>query len=159
MRWVMVVPGEAVSEAILIIAGVIMIGVLAGTIYLSISYIGSAVDASSLAGSQRLLTEVQIVFATNTTSTTLYAYLQNIGEQPVYNLQLGTLYFGLENQQQPIGYNAPAPSWSVNMQVLNPGSTATITITLSQPLVKGSYYTVMYVTQNGVQAEYTFQVV
>jgi hypothetical protein len=47
----------------------------------------------------------------------------------------------------------------VNTQVLNPGSTATITITLSQPLVKGSYYTVMYVTQNGVQAEYTFQVV
>ncbi|PSO08004.1 hypothetical protein B9Q04_07810, partial [Candidatus Marsarchaeota G2 archaeon BE_D] len=88
-----------------------------------------------------------------------YAYLQNIGEEPVYNLQLGTLYFGLENQQQPIGYNSPAPSWTVNTQVLNPGSTATITITLSQPLVKGSYYTVMYVTQNGVQAEYTFQVV
>jgi flagellar protein FlaG len=152
-------PGEAVSEAILIIAGVIMIGVLAGSVYLSISYIGSAVDASSLAGSQRLLTDIQIVFATNTTSTTVYVYLQNIGEQPVENLGLGTLYFGLENQQQPVGYGGPAPSWTTNTQTLNPGSTATIVLTLSQALTKGSYYTVMYVTQNGAQAEYTFQVV
>lgn len=152
-------PGEAVSEAILIIAGVVMIGILASAVYLSISYIGSAVDASSLAGSQRLLTDVQIVFATNTSSTTVYVYLQNVGEQPVYDVPLGTLYFGLENQQQPIGYGGSPPDWTVNTQVLNPGSTATITITLSQPLVKGDYYTVMYVTQNGIETEYTFQVV
>jgi len=158
-KWVREMPGEAVSEAILIIAGVIMIGVLASAVYLSISYIGGAVDASSLAGSQRLLTDVQIVFATNTSSTTLLVYLQNIGEQPVYNVPLGTLYFGPENQQQPVGYGGTAPDWTVNTQVLNPGSTATITINLAQPLAKGAYYTVMYVTQNGVQTQYTFQVV
>lgn len=150
--------GEAVSEAILVIAGIIMIGMLAGTVYMSVSYIGSAMDASSIAGSKKLLTEVQIVFATNTSSTTLYVYLQNVGEQPVY-VSLGTLYFGPQGRQQPIGYGGPAPSWTTNIQLLNPGSTATLSVALAEPLVKGGYYTVMYVTQNGVQAEYTFQVV
>lgn len=150
--------GEAVSEAILVIAGIMMIGMLAGTVYLSVSYIGSALDASSLAGSKKLLTEVEVVFATNTSPTTLYVYLQNVGEQPVY-VSLGTLYFGPQGGQQPIGYGGPPPSWTANTQLLNPGSTATITVSLSEPLVKGGYYTVMYVTQNGVKAEYTFEVV
>jgi flagellar protein FlaG len=152
-------PGEAISEAILVIAGVVMIGILAGAIYVSLSYIGSAVDSSSLMGSQRLMTQVQVAFATNTTSTTVYVYLQNIGEEPVYNVPQGTLYFGPEGEEQPVGYGVTAPAWTSNALLLNPGYTATITLTLSQPLSKGSYYTVMYVTQNGVSTEYTFQVI
>ena len=151
-------PTEAISEAILLIASVVLIATLASGLYISIGYISGATISSSLHNSQKLLTQVQIVFATNISSTTLYVYIQNIGEYPVYNFALGTLYFGLENQEQPIGYGGPAPSWSTNTQVLNPGSTAQITITLSSSLVKGSFYTVMYVTPNGVSSSYTFEV-
>ena len=149
---------EVISEAILLIASVIMIGALVGAVYFSISYIGTALTSSSLLNSEKLLTTVQVVYATNVTSTKVYVYVQNVGAEPVQGVAQSTLYFGLENQQQPVGYGGPAPNWSASVEVLNPGSTMTLTLNLARPLVKYGFYTVMFDTPNGATSTYTFEV-
>lgn len=151
-------PGEVMNEAILIIASVVLIGALIGSVYVSITYIGGAMTESSLHGSQKLLTDVQIDYATNITSTTVVAYLQNTGSVPIEGVSLSTVYFGLENQQFPVGFNSTAPSWNTTATILNPGQTISINITSATPLTENQYYSVMYVTPNGISATYTLQV-
>jgi archaeal flagellar protein FlaG len=151
-------PGEVMNEAILIIASVILIGALVGSVYVSITYIGGAMTASSLHGSQKLLTEVQIDYATNISSTVLAVYVQNTGSVAVVNVPTSTMYFGQENDQLPIGFGGPTPYWNTSAAILNPGQTINITITVPTPLAQNQYYTVMYVTPNGISATYTLQV-
>jgi|SRR5579862_9451052 len=151
-------PGEVMNEAILIIASVVIIGALIGSVYISISYIGGAMTVSSLHGSQKLLTDVQIDYATNISSTVLAVYLQNTGDVPISNVPLSTMYFGQQNDQLPIGFGGSAPYWNTSASILNPGQTINITITSLAPLTQNQYYTVMYVTPNGISASYTLQV-
>lgn len=151
-------PGEVINESILIIASVIMIGALAGSVYVGIAYAGSALSSSSLQGSQKLLTDVQIDYATNLTSTQIAVYVQNTGSAPINFFHSSTVYFGVQNSQMPIGYGGPAPFWNSSATLLNPGSTAQVNITAAQALQKNAYYTVMYITPNGISATYTFEV-
>ncbi len=151
-------PGEVINEAILIIASVILIGALVGSVYVSITYIGGAMTESSLHGSQKLLTNIQIDYATNITSTTIAVYIQNTGSVPVQSVPLSTVYFGQENDELPIGFGSPAPSWNTTATILNPGQTISINITSSTPLSQNQYYSLMYVTPNGISASYTLQV-
>ena len=146
------------NEAILIIASIVLIGALIGSVYVSITYIGGAMTESSLHGSQKLLTEIQIDYATNITSSTIVAYIQNTGSVPVENIVLSTVYFGQENQELPIGYNSAAPSWNTTASILNPGQTISINITSATTLTQNQYYSMMYVTPNGISATYTLQV-
>ncbi len=151
-------PGEVINEAILIIASVMLIGALVGSVYVSITYIGGAMTQSSLHGSQKLLTEVQIDYATNISSTIVSAYLQNTGSVPIQDIQLSTMYFGPQNQELPISFGGPAPNWNTTAAVLNPGQTISINITSATPLTQNQFYSMMYVTPNGISASYTLQV-
>jgi archaeal flagellar protein FlaG len=151
-------PGEVINEAILIIASIVLIGALVGSVYVSISYIGGAMTQSSLRGSQKLLTEIQIDYATNITSTTLVAYVQNTGGAPIQYVTSSTVYFGPQNDELPIGYSTVAPSWNTTATVLNPGQTMSINITSAAPLSVNDYYSMMFVTPNGISASYTLQV-
>jgi archaeal flagellar protein FlaG len=151
-------PGEVMNEAILIIASIVLIGALIGSVYVSITYIGGAMTESSLHGSQKLLTEIQIDYATNITSTTIVAYVQNTGSVPIENIVLSTVYFGQENQELPIGYDTVAPTWNTTASILNPGQTISINITSASTLTQNQYYSMMYVTPNGISATYTLQV-
>ncbi len=146
------------NEAILIIASIVLIGALIGSVYVSITYIGGAMTESSLHGSQKLLTEIQIDYATNITSTTIVAYVQNTGSVPIENIVLSTVYFGQENQELPIGYDTVAPTWNTTASILNPGQTISINITSASTLTQNQYYSMMYVTPNGISATYTLQV-
>ena len=151
-------PGEVMNEAILIIASVVLIGALVGSVYVSITYIGGAMTQSSIHGSQKLLTEVQIDYATNISSTTIAVYLQNTGSVPVQNIHQSTMYFGQQNSELPIGFGGSAPTWNTTATTLNPGQTIGINITNSGPLVQDQYYSMMFVTPNGISASYTLQV-
>lgn len=151
-------PGDVINESILIIASVILIGALVGPVYIGITYAGSSISSSALMSSQKLLTDVQIDYASNTSSTSLLVFVQNVGGVPVANIGSSTMYFGLENQEAPIGFGGPAPNWNTSVATLNPGQTMQVNITLSQALATGQFYTVMYVTPNGVSSSYTFQV-
>jgi archaeal flagellar protein FlaG len=151
-------PGEVINEAILIIASIVLIGALVGSVYVSITYIGGAMTASSIHGSQKLLTDIQIDYATNITSTVVAVYIQNTGSVPVLSVPTSTVYFGQQNDELPIGFNSSAPTWNTASSTLNPGETMSINITAPAPLVQDQYYSLMYVTPNGISASYTLQV-
>jgi archaeal flagellar protein FlaG len=151
-------PGEVMNEAILVIASVVLIGALVGSVYVSITYIGGAMTASSVRGSQKLLTEVQIDYATNISSSTIAVYLQNTGSVAIENIPVSTFYFGPQNAELPIGFGGAAPYWNTTATVLNPGQTISINVTSPTPLTQNQYYSLMYVTPNGISASYTLQV-
>jgi len=146
------------NEAILIIASVVLIGALIGSVYVSITYIGGAMTESSLHGSQKLLTQIQVDYATNITSTTVDAFIQNTGSVPIQGITFSTVYFGQENQEFPIGYGNETPGWNTTTSILNPGQTMSVNITSASPLIVNEYYSMIFVTQNGISASYTLQV-
>lgn len=146
------------NEAILIIASIVLIGALIGSVYVSITYIGGAMTESSMHGSEKLLTDVQIDYATNISSTTIAAFLQNTGSVPVQDVSFSTMYFGPQNQELPIGYGNVTPGWNTTATILNPGQTISINITSATPLAVNEYYSMMFVTSNGISASYTLQV-
>jgi len=149
--------GEVISESILIIASITLIGILAGAVFYAITSMGSGLDSMSNLMSQKLTTSLEIIYATNTSSTEVVFYLQNLGQTPVY-FSSSTVYFGKLYSLQPIGYSSPAPSWTSQTTVLNPGETAEITITLSTQLQQNQDYEIMFVTSNGYETSYVFEV-
>jgi archaeal flagellar protein FlaG len=151
-------PGEVMNEAILIIASIVLIGALIGSVYVSITYIGGAMTESSLHGSQKLLTDLQIDYATNVSSTTIVAFVQNTGSIAITSISFSTMYFGPQNEELPIGYGNVTPGWNTTTTTLNPGQTMSLNITSATPLVEDQYYSMMYVTPNGISASYTLQV-
>jgi|BEDMetMinimDraft_2_1075160.scaffolds.fasta_scaffold00158_16 flagellar protein FlaG len=151
--------GEIVSEAILVIASVTLVGILVAGVYFSVSSISSGMSSMSTGLSQRLVTDVKVIYATNTSPTTVVFYVQNIGETEVY-MPFSSVYFGKVYQLQQVGYSASSPpSWTSSVSVLSPGGTAAVTVTLPSQLQPNQYYEVMFVTQNGYQTDYVFEVV
>ncbi|BBD73230.1 flagellar protein FlaG [Sulfodiicoccus acidiphilus] len=149
---------EIISESIMVIATVVLVGLLAGALFYTVSTMSTTMSSFTVLQAQRLVTDLQVVYATNTSSTQVVVYLQNVGEATVFDLGSSQLYFGPQGQLQPIGYNGAAPSWTTSASTLSPGQTVQLTITLSSPLSQNQYYTVMFVTSTGYQTSYTFQV-
>ncbi|QIW22709.1 flagellar biosynthesis protein FlaG [Sulfolobus sp. S-194] len=150
---------EAISESIMLIVSIVLIGALAGIVFSLVSSISTSMMSYGLLESQKLVTNLQIDYATNTSPTTVVVYLQNVGESTIFNLDQSILYFGPEGNLQQIGYNTGTPPyWTVNINTLYPGSVAKITIYLSSPLSSNQYYTVEIYTPNGYSVSYTFGV-
>ncbi|MCH1770293.1 MULTISPECIES: hypothetical protein [Metallosphaera] len=150
--------GEIISESILIIASITLVGVLVAGVYFSLTSISSGMSSMSLSLSQKLTTDLKIVYATNVSSTTVVIYIQNTGETDIF-MSSSTLYFGKVYQLQPTGYSTSSPpNWTSSVAVLSPGSTAKITLTLPAPLQQYQYYEAMFVAQNGYETDYVFEV-
>ncbi|ADX81498.1 flagellar protein FlaG [Saccharolobus islandicus] len=150
---------EVISETIMLIVAVTLVGVVAGSVFSVVSSISTNMVSYSILQSQKLVTDLQIDYATNASSTTIIVYLHNIGESTIFNLKNSVLYFGPQGNLQQIGYNSSStlPYWVVNTNTLYPGSVAKITIYLSSPLSTTQYYTVQLVTPNGYSVSYTFE--
>ncbi|WP_338603707.1 flagellar biosynthesis protein FlaG [Sulfolobus tengchongensis] len=149
---------EVISEAIMLIVAITLIGVLAGTIFSVVSSISTSMASYSVLQSQKLVTDLQIDYATNTSPTTVVVYLHNVGESTIFNLKNSVLYFGPEGNLQQIGYNSGTlPYWLTSTNTLYPGSVAEIIIYLSSPLLSTQYYTIQLVTPNGYVVTYTFE--
>ncbi len=150
--------GEIISESILIIASITLVGVLVAGVYYSLTSISSGMSSMSISLSQKLTTDLKIVYVTNTSSNTVVIYLQNIGETNILMVS-STLYFGKLYQLEPAGYSSTSPpNWTSSMTVLSPGNTAKITLTVPTSLQQGQYYEVMFDAQNGYETSYVFEV-
>lgn len=150
--------GEIISESLLTVASIVLVGILFTAIIYSITSIGSGLDSMSTLLSKKMVTSLKIVYATNTSSTQVVFYLQNIGQEPIY-ISTSTVYFGKLYSLQPIGYSSTTPpSWTSQINILNPGQTAQINITLSSPLQINQDYEIMFVTSAGYEVTYVFEV-
>lgn len=148
--------GEVISESILIIASIVLVGILASAVFYAVTFMSTGFDSAAVNMAQRLTTSLTIVYATNTSSNTVVFYIQNVGQTPVY-MSSSTVYFGKVYELQQLGYNS-VPGWSTTTTVLYPGSTAQVTITLSCTLQQNQYYEIMFVAPNGYETTYVFEV-
>jgi len=143
------------SEAILIIASVIIAAALAGVIMNKAGMFSSTFTVSSETQKNILLTKIKVIYATNSSST-VNAWIKNIGSYPVTSPQSVDVYFGPLGSVQRIPYGSGSTTWTYNSPVLVWNSTNTVQINIvnSAPLQKNTVYQLQVTTPNGVSDDY-----
>ncbi len=154
------------SEAILIIASVVIATSVAGVVMSQVGVFESTFTATTKGQKETLLTNFKIVMATNTTDDTVSIWLKNVGQNPISSLDKIDVYFGEIGQIQNIPYDPgcvpPAAcsddTWRYNAlpatfwQIMD---TLSINIT-DNDLLRDVTYQVTIISPNGVTAENIF---
>jgi len=152
------------SEGILIIASVIIATSIAGIVMSQVGVFESTFTATTENQKDIMLTNVKIVYVTNTTKTNVVVWVKNIGINPIVDANKTDVYFGEINQVQNIPHNPkqeidntwnwdaplPQPIWQIS-------DTHSINIT-DVDLVPGVTYQVTVTTPNGVDDEEIFTI-
>src|SRR3990172_785125 len=142
------------SEAILIIASVVIATSVAGVVMNQVGVFESTFTATTEGQKDTLLTNFKIVMATNTTDDTVSIWMKNVGQNPISSLNKVDVYFGEIGQIQNIPYDPwrydslPDPVWQIM-------DTVSINITDNQ-IQRGVTYQVSVTTSNGVSNEQIF---
>jgi len=152
------------SEGILIIASVVIATSIAGVVMSQVGVFESTFTATTENQKDIMLTNVKIVYATNTTADHVSVWIKNIGINPVLDANKTDVYYGEINQVQKITHNSkkqnddtwmwnaplPQPSWQIS-------DTHSINIT-DVDLTDGVTYQVTVITPNGVEDEEIFTI-
>jgi len=149
------------SEAILIIASVVIATSIAGVVMNQVGVFQSTFTATTESQKDIILTKVKIVYATNTTDNNVNIWIKNIGVNPVVNANNTDVYFGEINQVKNIPHipsggedtwrwdgPLPQPVWQIS-------ETHSINIT-DADIIRGVTYQVTITTPNGVSDEHIF---
>jgi flagellar protein FlaG len=152
------------SEAILIIASVVIATSIAGVVMSQVGVFESTFTSTTENQKDIMLTKVKIVYVTNTTNNHVNVWVKNIGINPVVDANKTDVYFGEINQVQSITHNSkvqndntwqwdaplPQPTWQLS-------DTHSINIT-DLDLQPGVTYQVTVTTPNGVEDEQIFSI-
>lgn len=152
------------SEAILIIASVVIATSIAGVVMSQVGIFESTFTATTENQKDIMLTKVKIVYVTNTTDNNVNVWVKNIGINPVVDVNKTDIYFGEINQVKNIPHNPkqqnddtwqwdgplPQPVWQIS-------DTHSINIT-DVNLQPGVTYQVTVTTPNGITDEQIFSV-
>ena len=150
------------SEAILIIASVVIATSIAGVVMSQLGIFESTFTATTESQKDMILTKIKIVYATNTTDNHVNVWIKNIGVNPVVNANKTDVYFGEIDQVQSMVHNSkkqinnnwmwdaslPQPIWQIS-------DTHSVNIT-DNDLFPGRTYQISITTPNGVSDEYIF---
>ena len=150
------------SEAILIIASVVIASSIAGVVMSQLGIFESTFTATTESQKDMILTKIKIVYATNTTDNHVNVWIKNIGVNPVINANKTDVYFGEIDQVQSMVHNSkkqinnnwmwdaplPQPIWQIS-------DTHSVNIT-DNDLFPGRTYQISITTSNGVSNEYIF---
>ena len=154
------------SEAILIIASVIIATSVAGVVMSQVGVFESTFTATTEGQKDTLLTNFKIVMATNTTDDTVSIWIKNVGQNPMSSLDKVDVYFGEIGQIQNIPYDpscvppsaCPDDTWrydSLPATVWQIMDTLSINIT-DNDILRDVTYQVTIISPNGVTAENIF---
>jgi archaeal flagellar protein FlaG len=152
------------SEAILIIASVVIATSIAGVVMSQVGVFESTFTSTTENQKDIMLTKVKIVYVTNTTNNHVNVWVKNIGINPVAGANNTDIYFGEINQVKNIVHNSkkqndgtwqwdaplPQPVWQLSQ-------THSINITDAN-LQPGVTYQVTVTTPNGVTDEQIFSI-
>ncbi len=151
---------NVMTEAILIIASVIIATTVAGVVMSQVGSFQSTFTATSDAQKNEMLTKLKIIYAVrNATGTppTLEVWVKNIGIDPIVAPASIDVYYGNITAVQRIPYNANGgeDTWRYNSlpTVIQKMDTVQIKITDTQ-LVANKTYFVRITAPNGVYADY-----
>ncbi len=154
------------SEAILIIASVVIATSIAGVVMSQVGIFESTFTATSESQKDMMLTKVKIVYATNTTDNNVSIWVKNIGINPITDVDKLDVYYGEIDQVLNMVYtegciaadtcideewdydNKPVPLWQIM-------DTFSLNIT-DFDLQKDVTYVVSITTSNGVTDEHIF---
>ena len=154
------------SEAILIIASVIIATSVAGVVMSQVGVFESTFTATTEGQKDTLLTNFKIVMATNTTDNTVSIWIKNVGQNPISSVDKVDVYFGEIGQIQNIPYDpscvppsaCPDDTWrydSLPATVWQIMDTLSINIT-DNDILRDVTYQVTIISPNGVTAENIF---
>jgi len=154
------------SEAILIIASVVIATSIAGVVMNQVGVFESTFTATTEGQKDTLLTNFKIVMATNTTDNTVSIWIKNVGQNPISSLDKVDVYFGEIGQIQNIPYDpscvppsaCPNDTWrydSLPATVWQIMDTLSINIT-DNDILRDVTYQVTIISPNGVTAENIF---
>lgn len=142
------------TEAILIIASVIVAAGLAGIVMTKVGTFQSTFTQETESQKQAILTNIKIIYTTNSSANSVNAWVKNIGSYPISNPQNTDVYFGQINQMQKIPYVYPPTglSWTFSSptSVWNQADTLQINVTGISTIQCGSTYDLQVTTPNGV---------
>ncbi len=154
------------SEAILIIASVVIATSIAGVVMSQVGIFESTFTATSESQKDMMLTKVKIVYATNTTDNNVSIWVKNIGINPITDVDKLDVYYGEIDQVLNMVYTEgciaadtcideewdydlkPVPFWQIM-------DTFSLNIT-DFDLQKDVTYVVSITTSNGVTDEHIF---
>lgn len=149
--------GSAViTEAILLIASVIIAGSLAGVVMTKVGTFQSTFTQTTENQKQTVLTNIKILYAQNSTSTSISAWVKNVGTYSITNTQNVDVYFGQTGSMQRISYNTGSPSWTFSTPVTSWDRANTVQINIANlsTISCGSVYELQVTTPNGVSDDY-----
>ena len=150
--------GSAViTEAILLIASVIIAGALAGVVMTKVGTFQSTFTQETENQKQTVLTNIKILYAQNSTASSVSAWVKNVGTYSVTNTQNIDVYFGQTGSMQRIPYNAAGSlSWAFASPITSwdKANTIQINITNLSTIKCGSVYELQVTTPNGVSDDY-----
>jgi len=149
------------SEAILIIASVVIATSIAGVVMNQVGVFQSTFTSTTENQKDIILTKVKIVYASGTAGSYVNVWVKNIGVNPVVNANNTDVYFGQINQVTNYAHDKnkledtwrwdgplPEPVWQIS-------DTHSINIT-DIDITTGVTYQVTVTTPNGVSDEYIF---
>jgi flagellar protein FlaG len=149
----------AFSEGIILIASIVVAAGLSTAVLAKVGIFQSAFTVSTENQKQITLTKIKVIYATNSSSTVVNAYVKNIGMRPVDDPASVDVYFGQLGSVQRIPYNnATAPKWVYNPTptVWQIKDTVRIDITTSSTLSDTVTYMLRVTTPNGISDDYIF---
>ena len=144
------------TEAILIVASVIIAAGLAGVVMTKVGTFQSTFTQTTENQKQTILTNIKIIYAQNPTSTSVNAWVKNIGTYSITNTQNIDVYFGQTGAMQRIPYDTDSTSWTLSSPVISWDKASTVQINISNlPTIQcSSVYELQVTTPNGVSDEY-----
>lgn len=145
------------TEAILIVASVIIAASLAGAVMTKVGSFQSTFTQTTESQKQTVLTNIKIVYIQNQTSTSASAWVKNIGTYQITNTQNIDVYFGQIGSVQRIPYNpSSGTGWTFSSPVTVWSQANTIQMNLSNlPSIQCSKtYELQVTTPNGVTDQY-----
>ena len=154
------------SEAILIIASVVIATSIAGVVMSQVGIFESTFTATTENQKDIMLTKVKIVYVTNTTDNHVSVWIKNIGINVIADANKTDVYYGELDQVQSMAHNTKQQldqTWQWNGPVVptDPfwqiSDTYSINIT-DADLKPGVTYHVTVITSNGVEDEQIFSV-
>ena len=151
------------SEAILIIASVVIATSIAGVVMNQVGVFESTFTATTESQKDIILTNVKIVYASGKVGAGSYVniWVKNIGVNPIVSANQTDVYFGPINSVINYPHNKiiTEDTWRWNGPLPEPvwqlSDTHSINITDAQ-IVTGVTYQVTVITPNGVSDEYIF---
>lgn len=155
---------STVSDGIVLIAVVIAAATISQVFLSSIGGLqrGSVVMSEKL--SDKMETEIAILKAVNTSSTTVKVWIKNVGRSimPLDSVKAGDVLFGEYGDFDYLTFNETGAGWDYNIlgstdSNWQPSETIEVTVTSASDFAKGDYY-FSYTTHNGINEELIFSI-